>query len=126
MEKALRYELIQVIPELNNQIYPTNAPEGSTKPYLVYARISTNKSKTLDGYTNSQDLTYMFSIMATRYSDMIDLRNKVEELLLSLPKRNIGSDGSIFVQDLDINNIDETWESELKVNRGIIDFTIYT
>ena len=125
MEKALRHELIQVIPELNNQIYPTNTPEGVIKPYLVYARISTKKTKTLDGYTDKQELSYMFSIMATKYNDMVSLRKKVEDLLLSLPLKNIGRDGSIYVEDLIINNIDETWESELKVNRGIIDFTIY-
>lgn len=125
MEVALRYELIKAIQELATSIYPTNAPEGTEKPYLVYARISTKKTKTLDGYTDRQALSYMFSIMSTKYSDMVDLRNKVEQLLLSLPKRNIGSDGGIYVEDLTLNNIDETWENELKVNRGIIDFTIY-
>ena len=125
MEKALRHELIKAIPELNNQIYPTNAPESSTKPYLVYARINTRKTKTLEGYTDKQELSYMFSVMATKYSDMVSLRNKVEQLLLSLPKKNIGSDSSIFIEDIDINNIDETWESQLLINRGIIDFTIY-
>ncbi|MCE5226704.1 MAG: hypothetical protein LLG05_12710 [Porphyromonadaceae bacterium] len=125
MEKALRYELSNTIPELLNSIYPTNAPEGVLKPYLVYARINTRKVKILEGYTDKQELSYMFSIMATKYSDMINIRTKVENLLLSLPKRNIGSDGSIYVEDLTINNIDETWENELNVNRGIIDFTIY-
>ena len=125
MEKALRYELIKAIPELNNQIYPTNAPETATKPYLVCARINTRKTKTLEGYTDKQELSYMFSIMATKYADMVALRNKVEQLLLSLPQRSIGSDSSIFIEDIDINNIDETWESQLHVNRGIIDFTIY-
>lgn len=126
MEKELRYELINHIPELANSIYPTNAPEGYTKPYLVYARITTNKVKTLDGYTDKQALSYMFSTMATKYGDMIALRDKVETLLLSLPKTNIGEDGSIYVEDLTINNISEVWEPELKVNRGIIDFTIYS
>lgn len=125
MEKELRYELIQSIPELANSIYPTNAPEGVTRPYLVYARINTNKIKTLEGYTDKQYLSYMFSVMAPKYSDMIAVRDKVEQLLLSLPQRTIGDDGSIYVEDLDINNIDEKWESELGVNRGIIDFTIY-
>lgn len=125
MEQALRYELIQAIPELNNQIYPTNAPEGSQGPYLVYARINTNKIKTLEGLTGKEYLSFMFSIMAARYSDMVTVRKKVEDLLLSLPKRYIGSDNSIYVEDLDINNITEQYEHELKVNRGIIDFTIY-
>lgn len=125
METALRYELIQAITELNNAIYPTNAPEGATKPYLVYMRINTRKIKTLDGFTDKQALTYMFNIMSARYEDMKAVRDKVETLLLSLPKTSIGKNSALFVEDVDINNIDEQYEHELKVNRGIIDFTIY-
>ena len=125
METALRYELVQAIPELNNQIFPTNAPEGAKGPYLVYARLTTDETKTLEGYTGSGTITYMFSIMAKKYSDVVDMRNKVKELLLSLPKTWIGKDSSIFVEDLSINNITEQYEHELGVNRGIIDFTIY-
>ena len=125
METALRYELVQAIPELNNQIFPTNAPEGAKGPYLVYARLTTDETKTLEGYTGSGTITYMFSIMAKKYSDVVDMRNKVKELLLSLPKTRIGKDSSIFVEDLSINNITEQYEHELGVNRGIIDFTIY-
>jgi hypothetical protein len=125
VEIELRYELIQAIPELANSIYPTNAPEGVTRPYLVYARINTNKVKTLAGYTDKQNLSYMFSVMAPKYGDMVAVRDKVENVLLSLPQRYVGDGGSIFVEDLTINNIDERWESELGVNRGIIDFTLY-
>lgn len=45
METALRYELIKAIPDLKDNIFPTNAPEGSKGPYLVCARISTKKIK---------------------------------------------------------------------------------
>ncbi len=122
MEQALRYELIQAIPELNNQIYPTNAPEGATRPYLVYTRINTKKVKTLQGMTNKEYLSYMFSIMATRYSEMKSLTKKVEDLLASLPGQTIGN---YYIEDIDINNVTEQYEHELGVNRGIIDFTIY-
>lgn len=125
MEAALRYEIEQTISELKGEIYPTNAPETSTKPYLVYMRIQTRKIKTLEGYTNKQALSYMFSIMATKYTQMQSLTKKVEDLLISMMKRNVGKNGEIYVEDLDINNIDEQYEHELKVNRGIIDFTIY-
>ena len=125
METALRYELIQAIPELNNNIYPTNAPEGSQGPYLVYARISTNKIKTLEGYTNKEALSYMFSIMAKRYEHMTPIRDKVEGLLLSLPGKEIGNTNKFYIEDIDINNIDEQYEHNLGVNRGVIDFTIY-
>ena len=125
MEKALRYELAQNITELATSIYPTNAPEGVLKPYLVYVRINTNRTKTLEGYTNKQALSYMFSMMAIKYADMKSLTEKVEAFLLSITKTNIGATNNIYVEDLEINNISETWESALGVNRGIIDFTIY-
>lgn len=124
MEKALRYELERTIPELLGNIYPTNAPETASKPYLVYARINTNRTKTLDGYTDKQALGYMFSVMATKYADMKVLAEKVESFLAVLPGQNIGKDG-IHVEDLTINNISETYEFNLKMNRGIIDFTVF-
>jgi hypothetical protein len=125
METALRYEINTKITELKDSIYPTNAPETYTKPYLVYTRITTRKTKTLEGYTDKQALSYLFSIMATKYSDMVRLRGQVEEALLSIPKTEIGDKTKYYIEDLDINNIDEQYEHELKVNRGIIDFTIY-
>ena len=132
MESALRNELETKIEELKptiesdgtetGYVFPTNAPEGATKPYLVYARISTKKIKTLEGLTGKEYLSYMFSIMATRYGDMKRITKKVEKMLISLPQTQIGN---FYIEDIDINNIHEVYEHELKVNRGIIDFTIY-
>lgn len=124
METALRYEINQNIAELANRIYPTNAPAGATYPYLVYTRVSTKKVKTLDGIGNGQHLTYLFNIMAPKYSDMVRLRKAVEDILIGMVQRTIGTEG-ILVQDIDINNIEEQYEHALQVNRGIIDFTIY-
>ncbi|MEY8416666.1 hypothetical protein AAK964_10225 [Tissierella praeacuta] len=122
MEAALRNLLESNIQEFKDELYPTNAPEGHIKPYLVYTRISTKKIKTLEGYTSKEYLSFMFSIMATKYRDMKFLTKKVEDLLISLPFKTIGN---YYIEDLDINNIDEVYEHELKINRGIIDFTIY-
>ena len=122
MEIALRNLIESNITELKDELYPTNAPEGHSKPYLVYTRITTNKIKTLEGFTGQEYLSFMFSIMATRYKDMKSLTKKVEDLLISLPGKQLGS---FDIQDLDINNVHEVYEHELKVNRGIIDFTIY-
>jgi hypothetical protein len=124
IEVALRQELIKAIPEFQDQIYPTNAPETATKPYLVYARLNTRRTKTFEGYTNKQALTFMFSIMAIEYPDMYFLTRRVEDFLLRLPKKHIGNQ-QIYIEDININNVSEQYEHELKVNRGIIDFTIY-
>lgn len=122
MEKLLREELIKAVPTLKDEIYPTNAPETSTKPYLVYSRINTTKVKTLKGFTGTEYLSFMFSIMATRYSGMKNLTKKIENMLMSLPQTEIGD---FYIQDININNIHEVYEFDLKINRGIIDFTIY-
>lgn len=124
METALRYEINTNIPELKDKMYPTNAPEGATGPYLVYARISTKTIKTLEGYTNKESISYMFSIMAVKYSDMMRIRKQVIDLLKRMAQRTIGTQ-EIYIEDININNIHEQYEHELGVNRGIVDFTIY-
>jgi hypothetical protein len=148
MEAALIAELIRKIPELEDNIYPTNAPEESKKPYLVYANLDGDPDKTLGGFGDGGSYDYMFSCMAKRYEDAKTLTDKVTDFLMSLPKHRISTvtpdralapysrakeiyesdksdEESVFVQDIVINKIAKTWEPELKVNRGIIDFTIY-
>lgn len=124
MEQALRYELESRITELEDEVYPTNAPETATKPYLVYARINTDRTKLLTGYTQDQALSFMFSIMSTKYGEMKSLTKKVEGFLLSTPRTTIGEE-NILIEDIKINNVSEVYEHQLGVNRGIIDFTIY-
>lgn len=122
MEAALRAALENSISELVGEIYPTNAPENATRPYLVYMRIRTEKEKTLDGFTGKEYLSFMFNIMAQKYSEMKSVAKKVEDFLISLPGTQIGS---YHIEDIDINDVTEQYEHELKINRGIIDFTIY-
>jgi len=122
IEAALREALENTISEFAGEIYPTNAPENATKPYLVYMRITTTKLKTLNGLTGKEYLSFMFNIMAKRYSDMKSLTEQVEDFLMSLPGTELND---YYIEDVDINNVSEQYEYELKVNRGIIDFTIY-
>lgn len=125
MEIALRHELINAVPELNNQVYPTNAPEGATKPYLVYMRTGTDLIKTLQGYTGDEYLSFVFNVMAPKYSDMSRIRKVVKEMLTDFPKSVIGNNDRYFIEDININDINEQYEHQLGVNRGIINFTIY-
>lgn len=125
MEIALRHELINAVPELNNQVYPTNAPEGATKPYLVYMRTGTDLIKTLQGYTGDEYLSFVFNVMAPKYSDMSRIRKVVKEMLMDFPKSIIGNNDRYFIEDININDINEQYEHQLGVNRGIINFTIY-
>ena len=65
IEKALRYELNK-ISELENRIFPTNAPEGQKPPYLVY--ITSKKTlKDLDGVTKDRECYVMLNILCNSY-----------------------------------------------------------
>lgn len=125
IEKALVHEIETRIQELKDQVYPTNAPEHADKPYMVYYNERSTYPKTLNGHTGNKNKTYIFSVMAVRYSDMKSLTEKVEDFLISLPMTYIGKNNDYYVMDIDINDSGETYEDALKVNRGIIIFTIY-
>ncbi len=123
MEKALRYELNKIT-EINNRIYPTNAPEGKAPPFLVYIQGNYEQIKTLNGITNNTETSYLLNILAGSYSEMKDLTKKVKEAVESFLQREIGADG-IYISDLTIRKTPEIYEQELKLYRGIIDVTFY-
>jgi hypothetical protein len=123
MEKALRYELNQ-IPEIANRIYPTNAPEGKDPPYLVYILSHYGQTKTLTEIANIIEANYLLNVLAGSYAQMKDLTSKTLNTVTSFLGREIGADG-IFVSDLTVNDISETYENELGVYRGIIDVTFW-
>lgn len=123
MEKALRYELNKIA-EIKNKIYPTNAPEGEGPPYLVYIQSSFKQEKTLKGFNNGVEVSYLLNIMAPSYESMKNLTKKVKDTVISFLQKEIGVDG-IFIEDLRIDNVTDVYENELKLYRGIIDITFW-
>jgi hypothetical protein len=121
LEKALRDELNK-IPEINNKIYPTNAPEGEKAPYLVYMTRK-RPGKDLNGITKDRECYVMLNVLCNSYDQMKNITKKVEELVITFPLRNIGQEG-LYVQDLTMDETTETYEPELKLQRGLIPFKI--
>lgn len=121
MEKALRNELNKIA-ELSNKIFPTNAPEGQSAPYLVYM---TRKKplKDLDGTTKDRECNIMLNIFGNSYAEMKYITKKIEDLVKSFPLRVIGVNGP-YIEDLTFDELSETYENELKLYRGIIPFKI--
>lgn len=123
MEKALRYELNQ-IPEIENKIFPVNVPEGKKPPFLVYMLSRHSQVKTLQGYKNIHEATYVLNIMAETYSQVKNITQKVKDVLVSFPKRKIGKE-KVFIQDIEIENTSETYEPELDLCRSVIEITFF-
>lgn len=123
LEKALRYELNR-IEEIANKIHPTNAPEGQKPPYLVYILSSYRQMKTLDRIENDVKVSYLLNILAASYEEMKRITKKVKDAVMGFQARQIGAEG-IPVGDVTVNNVTETYESELQLYRGIIDVTFW-
>lgn len=123
LDKALRFELNK-IPELSNKIYPTHVPEGKTGPMLAYIKSSYNQRKTLEGITNNTSASYLLNVLCSSYDQLQDLTDKVKALLMTFPLKSIGPD-SIYIQDMTIHNIAETYERELNLYRSIIDIQFF-
>lgn len=122
IEKALRYELNK-ISELENKIFPMNAPQGQKSPYLVY--VTRNKHlKDLDGVTDDRECYLLLNILCSSYSEMKYITKKIEDMISNFPLKSIGEE-NLYIQDIDITDISESYEDQLKLHRGIISFTIY-
>ena len=125
IEKALVYE-IGNIEGLKGEIYPLNAPEGVVKPHIVYARLSTDRAKTLDGEDKESEMRFMLSIMTKTYGEMKSYQTKIVDKLQSFLFEIIGDvPNKFYIQDISIENVTEKIEENLKLYRGIIDFTIH-
>lgn len=122
IEKALRYELNKVS-ELENKIFPMNAPEGQKPPYLVY--ITRKKLlKDLDGATEDRECYLILNILCSSYSQMKYITKNIEDIIVKFPLKSIGEE-NLYIQDIDITDISESYEDQLKLHRGIIPFTVY-
>lgn len=122
IEKALRYELNKVN-ELENRIFPMNAPEGQKAPYLVYIT-SKKPLKDLDGVTENKECYLILNVLCSSYSQMKDISKKIENIITKFPLRTIGEE-NLYIQDIDFSDITENYEDKLKLHRGIIPFTVY-
>lgn len=123
VERALAFELSK-IPELNDKIYPTNAPEGEKAPYLTYILSSYEQLRTLDAILDDTEKSYMLNILCASYEQMKELTEAVKEKAYGFIGNCIGQ-APVYVENVVINNMSETYEDELKLYRGILDITIF-
>lgn len=126
-EPALAQEL-KSIAALENRIYPLNAPETSfdlTKPYLIYGSSEGLRTKEIGrGYRTGKSIRGELNVIAPRYSDMKSITGQVIDLMVSMERRKIGTDGP-FIQELTYGDPVELYENQPKLYRCVIDFEVY-
>jgi len=125
-EPALAQEL-KTIPELQNRVYPLDAPEANAEqgvPYLIYASSEGLRDKTLSGYLESKEVRGELNIIAKRYGDMKAITKKVVALLVGFEGRRIGSGGP-YIEAVEYQMPVELYEELPKLYRCVVEFSAY-
>src|SRR5690554_3769271 len=94
-ERALIHEL-QTITELQNRVYPLEAPEATKHngvPYLVFVSSEGLPDKALDGFMASKEVRIELNILTESYKELKAITRKVVALIISFEGRTIGNDG---------------------------------
>jgi len=121
-EEALRYELTQIA-ELQDKVFPANAPEGTLPPYVIYLSQDGREIKCLDGFTGAKELNYEINIIQKTYFGLKTLSSQVLAKLKSFALRNIGDNGP-YIQDITITGPVEMYESEIEAYRAYYEIKI--
>ena len=109
-EQALRAELV-TITNLQNKVFPLNAPEGTSTPFLIYQKVNMAIIKTMDGTSYARNALYEIDLIAKSYSELQSLMVSVKNKLISFQGRTIGTNGS-YIQNVTIENIVELYEPQ--------------
>lgn len=120
-------EEFKAIKPLNNHIYPANAPEkvrNEGVPYLIILSSVGVKTKTLNGYGGGKKVPVELNIVASKYSQMQTISSQVVELLESMERRHIGTNGP-FIQELTYFEPRVIYESAPQLYRCLIDAELF-
>lgn len=118
MEKLLVKQLGN-IEELRNKIFPTNIPEGQKPPFCVYIKSSYKQLRTLQGIESNIETSFLINVLSKSYSELKTLTQKVINGL-----KNMTGEDNIIIENIEIENISDTYENELELYRSIIDIKI--
>lgn len=123
IEKGLITELTS-IDGLMNKVSPVISAQNIATPYLVYTLNNVERENSLNGITGLCGATYQLDIFHSNYSDLKDLSKLVLDKITSLNNRNIGNTNT-YIQQIDIENELNFYETEVNLYRQTIEFLIY-
>lgn len=99
--------------DAGERIYPQVAPDGVTRPFIVYQRINTNTENVLSGSTGLKNTRLQVDVFANTYSQAQQIAAAIESLMSGWATQNV----SILSQDF--------FEDEVKLHRVMTDFSIW-
>jgi hypothetical protein len=118
-EQAILVELSGI----TSKVYPLDAQQGATAPYIVYTNNRTVRLKSHTTHTGLINSDYQFDIFHTTYESLVSLLSSIITELKTWEKTNLGITGP-YIQDMYITDEVKTFDYETLLYQGTIDFTI--
>lgn len=112
MIQAGLFNLLKTIPSISTRVYPLVAPQNPTSPFIVYQRISSFDTSTIEG-TESLDLArFQIKIFSKNYLETRNNANLVKEKLSGkgiklMHGEDYESETCLYVQILDYQFSDD-------------------
>lgn len=108
---------------ITTRIYPELAVEGADAPYIVYSVVSNSPSDAKDGTPIDEAQVELFSVAST-YSAVNDLADKVRAALDRKSKTVSVADGAVTVQSIHYTNEVTEVSAERNLFVSVQDYTV--
>ena len=106
---------------LNAKIFPITCPEGTLTPYLCYELNNTDMTQELTQYSGLVGRSYQLTLVHTSFNSLKTLKSSIISKLKTFQGSNIG----IYIEQIDIQNDFEIYETGSMYYMGIVEFTVY-
>jgi hypothetical protein len=116
-EKALREELVKVIPN----VFPLYAPEGTLPPYCVYVSSYGERDLAFEGYLSTKEIEVTVHVVGSTYADMKTYTTSVLDSLVAFQGKKIGTD-LIKIQSVHYDKPTEMVDPEEYYAHSWVDF----
>ena len=106
---------------VSDRIYPIYLPQTPTYPAVAYRRNSTSPVSLLSADTNLLAARFEVAAFSKSFDQCIDLADKLRAAL----QRYQGTVGGVVVEDIMLDNIDQSYEPDFEVYESTLDITIH-
>jgi hypothetical protein len=105
------------------KVFPSVAQQSTTAPYATYELRGSERKKTLQGHDGNINAPYQLDVFHTSYSLLRDLMLLTIAEIKTWEQTNLGATGP-YIQAVEIDDEFETFDDEVLLYQGTINFTI--
>lgn len=124
LEQGLTVELAALL-GLENKVFPIIAAQGTEAPYITYVLGSSERTQDLLGDNGLVKAQYQLDLYHSTYAGLKAFKKSVIQRIKTFNMRNLAGTGP-YIQQVEITNDYETYESDVKLYRGIIELDLHT